>query len=207
MDSQIVAFSGLAALITITPGADTMMVLRNALRGGRSDGWTTAVGICSGLFVHAFFSAVGLSIVLAKSATAFHTVKLAGALYLVWLGIRSLRSAGTELATAGSAAPAPPRWQQSFIEGFLSNVLNPKVAIFYLALLPQFIGSHDHVLARSIGLALIHNIMGLVWLGAITVAIARGRERIMTTGFRRWLSRISGGVLIGLGLRLAVEKR
>jgi threonine/homoserine/homoserine lactone efflux protein len=93
IDSQIVAFTCIAAVLTLTPGADTMLVVRNVLRGGRHHGMVTTCGICAGLFVHATLSALGVSVILMHSATAFHLVKGAGACYLVWLGVQSLRSA------------------------------------------------------------------------------------------------------------------
>jgi threonine/homoserine/homoserine lactone efflux protein len=167
VDPQVVAFTFVAAAITLTPGADTMLVVRNVLRGGRRDGIVTTFGICLGLFVHATLSAVGVSVILMHSALAFHVVKLAGAGYLVWLGVQSLWGAvrGASPAT-GPEHGAPPGMvspQRCFLEGFLSNVLNPKVAVFYLAFLPQFIGPTDAVLQKSLLLAGIHYTEGILW--------------------------------------------
>jgi len=147
-DSQVLAFTLVAAILTMTPGADTLLVVRNVLRGGRGDGFVTMFGICSGLYAHAVLSALGISVILMHSATAFTVLKIAGACYLVWLGIQSLQSAGRasaapELADAGAVRVPAVR---SFREGFLTNLLNPKVIVFYLALLPQFIGPDDPVL-------------------------------------------------------------
>src|SRR5262245_22116166 len=143
IDAQVVAFTLVAAALTLTPGADTMLVVRNVLRGGRRDGVVTTMGICSGLFVHADLSALGVSILLLHSATAFHVVKLAGAGYLVWLGLQSVvgavRGGHPPAAVAYGRAPDGVSPQRCFVEGLLSNVLNPKVAVFYLAFLPQFI--------------------------------------------------------------------
>jgi len=144
IDSQIVAFTLAAAVLTVTPGQDTMLVVRNVLRGGRGDGVMTTFGICSGLFMHAALSAVGVSIILMHSAIAFQLVKTAGACYLVWLGVRSL--AGAVRGTHDPTGPESPiaadvvSRRRCFFEGLLSNVLNPKTAVFYLAFLPQFIG-------------------------------------------------------------------
>jgi RhtB (resistance to homoserine/threonine) family protein len=207
-DAQFVAFLLVALILTVTPGADTMLVIRNAARSGARDGAVTAVGIVSGVFVHAVLSALGLSVLLAKSATAFHAVKLAGALYLVWLGVQSLRAArrGGELVATG--APCPPRsGHRAFLEGLLTNLLNPKVAVFYLAFLPQFIGPGDPVLARSLLMALVHNVIGIVWLGGIALAVGRSRRWVAHPSVKRWLDTVSGGVLVALGVRLALEKR
>jgi len=182
VDAQVMVFTWAAAVLTIAPGADTMLVIRNVLRGGRRDGVVTTFGICSGLFVHATLSALGASILLMHSATAFHLVKLAGAGYLVWLGLHSLRSAVLTPQRSPLEVVEPPRRrapQQCFLEGFLSNVLNPKAAVFYLAFLPQlgyvrdtcichawhihvsrtypqFIGPTEPVLTKSLLLASIH---------------------------------------------------
>lgn len=208
-DSRLWAFTVVAFFLTITPGADTMLVLRNALRGGRADGFRTSVGVCSGLFVHATFSALGISIILARSATAFGVVKLVGAAYLVWLGVQSLRRARHRGATVVVPEPGVRRVTvgRSFLEGFLNNILNPKVAIFYLAFLPQFIGPNDPVLAKSLLMAAIHNVMGLVWLGVVASVVDRSRHWIAGSALEQWLGRISGTILVALGIRLALEKR
>jgi threonine/homoserine/homoserine lactone efflux protein len=135
VDAQVIAFTMVAAALTLTPGADTMLVVRNVLRGGRRDGVVTTMGICAGLFVHAALSALGVSIVLLHSATAFHVVKLAGAGYLVWLGLHSvmgaIRGGSPPAEVAHERRPGRVSRQRCFGEGLLSNVLNPKVAVFY----------------------------------------------------------------------------
>jgi RhtB (resistance to homoserine/threonine) family protein len=208
VDSQVMAFTVVAALLTISPGADTMLVVRNVLRGGRRDGIVTTFGICSGLFVHATLSAVGVSVLLMHSATAFHLVKIAGACYLVWLGLQSLTSAvrGPQPGPRGGATRTAGLWSQCFMEGFLTNVLNPKVAVFYLALLPQFIGPTDPVFTKSLLLAAIHYVQGIVWLVGLSVLLDRARRFILKPVVRRWLDGLCGMVLVGLGLRLAVER-
>lgn len=212
-DSGLAAFALVVFVLTITPGADTMLVIRNTLRGGRRDGMMTASGVISGVFTHAVLSALGLSVILSRSAAAFHSVKLVGALYLVWLGIQSLRSArrptGLAVIDASDDAPGsalPPR-RRPFLEGLLTNILNPKVAIFYLAFLPQFIAPGDPVLAWSLLMALIHNMMGILWLGLIAVLVSRSRQWVRRPTVKRWLDAVSGTVLVALGIRLALEER
>jgi RhtB (resistance to homoserine/threonine) family protein len=208
VDSQVVAFTFVAAALTLTPGADTMLVVRNVLRGGRRDGIVTTFGICAGLFVHATLSALGVSVILMHSATAFHMVKFAGACYLVWLGVQSLRSAvrgvhhpaGTEPPGATEAVSA----QRCFLEGFLSNVLNPKVVVFYLAFLPQFIGPMDPVLPKSLLLAGIHYAEGIVWLVVVSMVVDQTRRFFLKSTMRRWLDGVCGTLLVGFGVRLAV---
>ena len=210
MDAQVMAFTWAAAVLTIAPGADTMLVIRNVLRGGRRDGVVTTFGICSGLFVHATLSALGASILLMHSATAFHLVKLAGAGYLMWLGLHSLRSAVRTPQRSPLEVVEPPRRrapQQCFLEGFLSNVLNPKAAVFYLAFLPQFIGPTEPVLTKSLLLASIHYVEGLLWLVALSIMLDHLRQFILHATVRRWLDGLCGAVLVGCGARLALERQ
>src|SRR5262249_7266117 len=154
VDSQVIAFAVAAAALTIAPGANDILVIRNVLRGGRRDGLVTAFGVCGGLFVHATLSAVGVSMLLLHSATLFHVVKLAGAGYLVWLGVQSLRrTVRTSHPPDALEVVEPTRKsaaQHCFLEGVLSNVLNPKAAVFYLAFLPQLIGPTEPVLLKPL---------------------------------------------------------
>lgn len=211
IDSHVIAFTFIAAALTVSPGPDTMLVMRNVLRGGRRSGVMTTFGICTGLFVHAILSALGVSLILMHSATAFQFVKLAGACYLIWIGVQSLSSAiraphernGTDIAGATRIVST----RQCFLEGFLTNVLNPKVAIFYLAFLPQFIGPTDPVLTKSLLLAGIHYTEGIVWLVTLSILFDRMRRVILRAAVRRWLDGLCGAVLIGLGARLAMEQR
>ncbi len=207
-DSQVLAFMLIAVAVTITPGADTMLVLRNVLRGSRQDGIVTTFGICSGLFVHALLSAVGLSVILMHSATLFTLVKTAGALYLMWLGWQSLRSAirpAGNLSLDTNSTTNHNTLRKSFVEGFVNNILNPKVVVFYLAFLPQFIKPTDPVVAKSILLAGIHYILGLIWLVSLSFFIDQARRFIIKSSVRRWLDGLCGAILVGLGLRLVFE--
>ena len=209
LDPQLLAFALVAALMTISPGADTFLVVRNALRGGRRDGFVTALGISSGLYFHAILSALGVSAVLAHSAGAFLALKMAGAAYLAWLGIQSLRSGlGRVPAAAPGDVPAARVTRlRSFREGLLTNLLNPKVIVFYLALLPQFVGPGEPVLARSLLLAAIHCALGILWLGFVAWAVDRSRRFFVKPALRRILDALCGTVLVALGLRLALEQR
>lgn len=209
IDPQVLAFTLVAALMTMSPGPDTMLVVRNALRGGRRDGLLTVAGICSGLFVHALLSALGVSAVLMYSATAFTVMKVAGAGYLVWLGIRSLRAAarGTPATVDDSAAAAAVAASQSFREGLLTNVLNPKVVVFYLALVPQFIGPGDAVMLKYVLLTSIHYVQGILWLGGVALVVAHSRTVFLRPAWRRWTDAACGTILVALGLRLAMQRQ
>ncbi len=208
IDARLLAFAGVAALLTITPGADTLLVVRNSMARGRAGGLLTTLGICSGLFVHAILSALGVSAVIVHSATAFETLKILGAAVLFVLGVQSLRGAlsptrPVEATTVASAAPV----SRGYVEGLLTNVLNPKVAIFYLAVLPQFVTAEDPVLARSLLLAGIHAGQGLVWLSLVAALVGRTRGLMRSRGAQRALQALAGVALIGFGARLALAKR
>jgi threonine/homoserine/homoserine lactone efflux protein len=181
------------------------LVARVTVSRGRRAALLTTLGICSGLLVHAAASALGLSVILATSAEAFTVVKLAGAVYLGYLGLRSVRD---------SFRPAPPtasaratKAGASFAQGLLNNVLNPKVAVFYLTFLPQFIDPAGNVLGQSLLFAAAHAVMGIAWLSAYAYVLARMSALFARQGVRQWLERATGAVLIALGVRLAFERR
>ena len=212
IDNQVLAFTGIAAILTLTPGADTMLVMRSVFARGQRAGLLTSVGICSGLFFHATLSALGLSLILVRSATAFEIVKLIGALYLIYLGGHSLWQALRHRArnpsiNEGAVTRQKKEWWQSFLEGLLTNVFNPKVAIFYLAFLPQFISPGDPVLAKSLLLAGIHFMLGIVWLSLVTMFLGRVRGFLTRPRVQRTIEATTGAVLIAFGARLAMERR
>lgn len=204
IDPRVLAGLGVLLLLTISPGADMALIAKITVARGRRAAFVTSLGICSGLLVHATASALGLSVILATSAEAFTVVKLAGAAYLAYLGLRSLRD---------SFRPPPPdedrraRAGTSYVQGLLNNVLNPKVAVFYLTFLPQFIDPAGNVLAQSLLFAIAHGVMGIAWLSAYAYVLARMSLLFARQGVRRWLERVTGGVLVGLGVRLAFERR
>ena len=208
-DSGVLAFAIVAGLMTMSPGADTLLVVRNVLRGGRRDGMFTAIGICSGLYVHALLSALGVSILLMHSATAFTALKIAGACYLAWLGLQSLRSAarGAMLPSGTAVATMQVPALRSYREGFLTNLLNPKVIVFYLALLPQFIGPDDPVLRKSLLLTAIHVAEGIAWFFTISFLVDRSRLFFLRPLLRRWLDALCGTFLVALGIRLALQRQ
>ncbi len=203
-DPPFLAGLAVLALLTISPRADMALVAKITLERGRRAALLATVGICSGLLVHATASALGLSVILATSAEAFTIVKLAGAAYLAYLGVQALRRSFRHDA---SDAASPRRRANPFLQGVLSNVLNPKVAVFYLTFLPQFMSPGDNVLARSLAFALAHGVMGIVWLSAYAYVVSRISAVLGDAGVRRWLERVTGGVLVALGARLVLERR
>lgn len=206
---SILAFSGVAAILTITPGIDMALVTRAVLAGGQRVAFPTTLGILSGLAIWGAASAVGVSALLATSATAFGVLKLAGAAYLVYLGIQTLRRARSG---ATSEVAATPRTSEAsagaaFRQGLLSNLLNPKIAVFYATLLPQFVVAGDPVLTKSLLLTGIHVAMGLVWLTGYAWVVTRAGDLLRGPRARRALEAVTGSVLVGLGVGLALDRR
>lgn len=208
MPLDLLTYMVAITLLTMTPGADTMIVIRNTLRGGAKDGFVSSVGICSGLFVHATLSAIGISAILLYSATAFMVLKTLGALYLVWLGVQSLRAFWNAKKIHQNVVEKKPfsMWK-SLQEGFLSNVLNPKAVIFYMAFLPQFISHESSALVQSLFLALLHFIVAMIWQAFLIYTIVSANAFITKTRVRQSLDAISGMVMIALGVTLFMEKR
>jgi threonine/homoserine/homoserine lactone efflux protein len=200
---QVGPFLLVALVVVVTPGVDMALVTRNALRGGRRDALLTAFGVNLGILFWAVAAALGLAAVVAASATAFAAIKLAGAVYLVYLGLRALRSSPTK-APAVDRAHAPAR--VAFRQGLVSNLLNPKIAVFFTSLLPQFAGAHPSASGLLV-LGLLFNALGVAWLTVFALLAARGGDVLRRPAVRRALDRVSGIVLIGLGARLALERR
>lgn len=220
MDAKLWAFVAFSAVLTITPGVDMALVARSALSRGRNAAFMTTLGIITGLPVHAFLSAVGLSVILSQSALAFETVKLLGAGYLIYLGVRTIISAGksdgkhdTQAAIQASTPQARTReetlriYRRSYVEGLLNNLLNPKVALFYLTFLPQFMSPGDPVIARSLLMGLIHAAEGIIWLMLYAYFLSKLSELMSRPSVKRNIERVTGLLLVGLGVRLVWEKR
>ncbi len=211
LDQQLLAFTIASTIMAVTPGNDTILTMKNSLAGGRAAGFATMAGIICGCAVHASFSAVGISMVLVKSAELFEIVKMAGAAYLIFLGVKSLwtlwasRGAGSRVALIAKSNNKTVR--RAFIEGLMTNVFNPKVAVFYLSYLPQFINSSDGVMARSFLLASIHQVVGSIWLSVIVLFVTRMQGVLTRFRIRRKLEAATSFVLIAFGLKLALERR
>jgi RhtB (resistance to homoserine/threonine) family protein len=197
-------------LLTLTPGVDTVLIIRNTTRGGWWDGALSSLGICCGLFVHAVVSAVGISVILLQSAWAFQALKLAGAAYLVWLGVVSLRSAARSGAPLQPDRRSRPVYQfsarRSLVEGFLSNVLNPKAVVFYMAFLPQFIDPSGSALKQSLFLAGLHFAIAMVWQCLLASIVDRVKNWIQNPKIRRGMDGLTGSIMLFFGIKLALDR-
>lgn len=199
----LLGFTAACTIFTLTPGVDTAMVLRSAATGGPKRGIAAAAGICLGLLMWGFGAASGLSLLLAASRTGFMVVKFCGAAYLLWLGINMWRHKPKAVAEAPNEAAST---LAAFRRGFTSNMLNPKVGVFYITFLPQFIPAHAFVPAFSLLLTCINLGLEMLWFGALialTVPLARTLAR---PAVKRAMDRVTGATLIGFGLRLGLTR-
>jgi threonine/homoserine/homoserine lactone efflux protein len=201
-------FIATAMVLVITPGQDTFFILGRSLSGGRAAGLAAALGISAGSVLHTFAAALGLSALLATSPYAFMAVKYAGAAYLIYLGARALVSRTAGLPGDDAKSGNGGRWS-AFRQGVFSNVLNPKVALFFLALMPQFI---DATSTRKVGaflaLGLSFVALGVVWCVVLAIGAAKLRGVLLRRpSMANLLNRIAGAMFIALGLRLAAARQ
>jgi threonine/homoserine/homoserine lactone efflux protein len=197
----LLAFVPLAALLTITPGAATAMVVRSAVRGGRRRALMTTIGNSIGVLAWACFAAVGIAAVVAASAEAFTAIKLVGAVVLLILGLQSLRGHRAAKTVAPPDGGAPLR------DGLLTGLANPKLAVFFAALFPQFVPDGASVLVSALLMAALIVAFDLVWYSALAYLVARARRAFVEGPWLARAERLTGAVLVGLGVRLALERR
>lgn len=209
---QLLLFLVGSILVTIVPGPDMALVMRQVFIGGTGLAQRTIFGNVTGLVVHAVALAAGLSALLVASAEAYTVVKLAGAAYLVYLGVQTLQSARhDEQAASNDAAAAAsrpvPSMRTAYVQGLVSTVLNPKPALLFLTYLPQFIDESRAVLPQIAFLAGVHIVIGLIWMTLYAHIVQRAHRTLTRRDVRRWLEGATGVVLIALGLRVALERR
>src|SRR5262249_141484 len=206
MMGRLAAFAAFSAIVVVTPGPDSLLVLRNTLRGGRRDGLGTACGAAAGSLGWGVASVAGLTAIIAASAQLYRAVQLAGACYLLLLGIQGWRAAHRPtLNEDGQIATPGYRPGHGFAAGLLSDLLNPKVGLFFLAVLPQFIPRHALVTWYALAYASVDAVIALGWLTAVAWLASRANHWIRRPGVRRALDRTVGAVLIGLGIEVTVK--
>lgn len=203
----VLAFTLAAGLLTLTPGIDTALVLRTAIVENARSAMLAGLGVSTGVLAWGVLAAVGLGAVLAISETAYNLVRIAGALYLIYLGVLLIRNVlRKQPPQSGSQDQSPPlatSGQRWFIRGTLTNLLNPKVGVFYISFLPQFIPAGSNVLLFSILLAAIHAGLGVLWFAFITLSTRPAAGFLRRAAVTRTLDGITGGVLIAFGIRIA----
>jgi RhtB (resistance to homoserine/threonine) family protein len=198
-------------LLNVTPGPDTAYIVGRSVAQGRGAGLMSALGISAGCCVHSLACAFGLTALLAASATAFTVIKFVGALYLIYLGVRLIfaRPGAAEAAGAARGAGAPKSLRQLFLQGFWTNVLNPKVVLFFVSFFPQFVTTgSDHKALAFLTLGVVFVLMSMVWNSFVAwIAGSVTRRFSGKPGVKRWLDRGVGSAFVGLGIRLATASR
>ena len=194
----------LASLVLIAlPGPDYLLITTNAMVHGRGAGWKTTLGGASGVIVHAAGAVLGISAVLATSVAAFTVVKVLGVASLLYLGIGILvarKHANEETSRNDMGPPARP-----FLQGFVSNALNPKVALFFLTFLPQFMSANGNSLFEALELSSVFAVLYVAWFGALVLVVGFVTEMLRRPAVTVWMARVSGAALITFGVRLAVS--
>jgi threonine/homoserine/homoserine lactone efflux protein len=199
MLGTLAAFLPVAVLVTITPGPATAMVVRSAAVGGRRAAFVCTAGNSLGVLAWGLLAAAGLAAVVATSVTAFTVVKLVGAVVLIVLGVQSLRHRPGAARERGAG--------RAFRDGLVTSVSNPKLAVFYVALFPQFVPAGTAVLPAAVLMAATIVAFDLVWYSALAWAVTRARRAFLEGPWARRVERLTGVVLVGLGVRLALERR
>ena len=225
MTTALLGFALASTLVILAPGPDSMLVMRNTMRGGRRAGWVTACGTLSGLAIWALAAALGLSALLRVSHVGYDILRFCGAAYLIWLGVTSLahfrrKSAAAPGAGAGDRGPGAPgpavpgltgpgtaRPGRAYLNGLLSNLLNPKISVFFMAFLPAFVPAGASAAEFSLALGIWFIAETGLWLAVVAWLADRGVRWLRRPAVQRWIERVTGVVLIGFGLRLATESR
>lgn len=202
------AFLIAGILLNLTPGSDTMYILGRSISQGKKAGLLSALGISTGALIHTIFAALGLSIILAQSATAFNFVKYLGALYLIYLGIKAMTSKSSNEFKLEEGSGLKNN-RKIYLSGILTNVLNPKIALFFLAFLPQFIDpNYTNSAVSFIVLGLTFVTTGTIWCLILALFSAKLSSRIKQNyKFKGWLDRFTGIIFIFLGIKLALLKK
>jgi threonine/homoserine/homoserine lactone efflux protein len=206
MDTQLLAFAGVSLLLAVTPGPDMAVVTRNALAHGRRGVVLTTSGIALALVIWVTATAVGLSALLRTSGEVLFLLKIVGAGYLAYLGVRTLLESRARPADLLAATPPAAPAHAVFRQGFLSAISNPKLGVFFVTFLPQFVLPGQAVLPRLLELGVTFALIGWVWMNVYGLFLTRLRQVITAPRVRQWMQRVTGVVLLGFGARLALER-
>jgi threonine/homoserine/homoserine lactone efflux protein len=206
VDSTLLAFAGISLLLAVTPGPDMAVVTRNALAHGRRGVFLTTTGIALALSIWVAATAVGLSAVVRASSDLLLILKLAGAAYLAYLGIRTLIESRHRPADLLAGTPPAAPAHVIFRQGFLSALSNPKLGVFFVTFLPQFVAPGQELLPRLLLLGLIFAVIGWTWMNVYGLLVTRIRDFVTAPRVRQWMERVTGVVLLGFGARLAAER-
>jgi RhtB (resistance to homoserine/threonine) family protein len=199
-------FLAISSLVIVMPGPDTAVVVKNALVGGRRSGIYASIGVALGLTTWTVMAALGVAALLQASAVAFTVLKIVGAFYLIWLGIQMLRARDV-VSAAGHGVTPRARGGRALRQGLISNLSNPKIAVFFTSFLPQFVHGDGPAFPALLMLGVVFAAITLVWLVAYVVVVDVASAVMLRPAVRKTLDRVTGAILIALGVRLAFEDR
>ncbi|MBN8203133.1 LysE family translocator [Bacillus sp. NTK034] len=200
-------FLVLSLFVVMSPGIDTALITKRTIADGRTDGYKMGLGITAGSLLHTFAAAFGLSAILMQSAAAFEIIKYAGAVYLIYLGLSSFISMKRKKDAGIETEVNSDMKKSAFKQGLLSNVLNPKVAMFFLTFLPQFVKTGENASQQLIIMGIIYTLLSITWFFIYVYFINYMREWLMSPKVQRFMDKATGLVLIGFGLKLALDKQ
>ncbi len=207
MTGRLLAFAGFSLLLALTPGPDFALVTRNALAFGRRGVLLTSAGLGGGVALWVAASAIGVVVLLERSAALFTAVRLAGAAYLAYLGARTLWASRREPPLLAMGPPQPRPASSIWRQGLLSASLNPKLGAFFVSVLPQFIDTRSAAIPQSLLLGAIFLVIGIAWMTVYGFSVTRLRDLLMSSRVRRGLERVTGVALLGFSAKLALDAR
>ncbi len=204
--TQFVSFTLVTALLVMSPGPNGVLIAKTVPTSGRVAGFANIAGFVTAFYLHGTLSILGISVILVQSAQLFMMVKIAGAAYLCWVGFKALREAWRGVKTVAEVAPAKRRRTLlvAYGEGFLTNALNPKVSIFYLAAFPQFIPVGEGAITSAFMLVCVHASINVIWFSAMIILLSRLTGVARSGSFQRALKAVTGSVFIAFGIKLAM---
>ena len=207
---QILGFTFIALLLVVSPGPNGLLIAKTVPTQGKKAGFSNVLGFLAAFYLHGALSILGISVLLTKSVEVFFIVKVVGALYLTWIGVKSLISAYRNVDTVKvkTGTTDVQTLRKSFLEGFLTNALNPKVSMFYLAAFPQFIPVGEYSVLYAFLLVTIHSLMNMFWFSSMVILFSRLSSFAKNGLFQRVLKSVTGVVFIGFGVKLmSLESR
>ncbi|KKI91231.1 lysine transporter LysE [Bacillus sp. SA1-12] len=205
--NDILTFLILSLFVVMSPGIDTALITKRTLSDGRIDGYKMALGITTGSLVHTFAAAFGLSAILMQSAVAFEIIKYAGAIYLIYLGLSSFITRKNKKITGVEQQNGSEMKKSAFKQGLYSNVLNPKVAMFFLTFLPQFMKTGATATVQLMIMGIIYTLLSITWFFVYVFFINYLRKWLMSPKVQSIMDKTTGLILIGFGLKLAISKQ